>query len=1005
MAVTPSPDSDSTEPSNSVFTGDPVRFILSGYDLIGFLDGTVSAPARYVHASDGSLVTNPSALIFNQQDNLLTSWLLSTISSSFLSSFTDVRSACDVWMMASSLFAADTSAKQSQLRHELHSLKKCTLSIRAYVDKIKGLCALLAASRSQISETERTIVLLTGLPSDFDAVVSHASLSSSPLPFQRIVDALLECEARQMRFVSDVMVVANFVDGSSSPVLAVSSRGGRPPVHGRGGPGVESSEDTWLSAGRDAWGRGQNWLPTDPNWSRPQPNVRAFSCGLHVPNLSAPNLPPGPNPFVSPGNRSPAFGPNVAGNSGRYSTPSIDPHSGAAGSYGARTRGSIGVDSNFGPGGSPRAHVFDVDSSSYDSSQFVGIPRLPEFHASNFSDAATYDSNFNSTESYVPLLVGSTSWCPDSGATHHVCQNTVDLHASSPYTGDSSLLMGNGVSTKISSIGSTVLPTATKLLHLLNVLCVPSIRKKLLSVSKFATDNNVFFEFHPSFCVIKDIQTQEILMRGQVRDGLYHFFPTATASSPSIHNTIFHHQSVENDLFNLWHQRLGHPSPTIFGKRIKKFQSDWGGEFRAFASVLATHGIPHRITCPHTSEQNGVAECKHRHIVETGLTLLAQANLPMVYWGYAFCTAVHLINRLPTPVLGGKTPYQCLFGSIPTYDHLRVFGCYFFPYLRPFIKHKLDFRSQPSTFLGYSSQHKGYYCLTATGKIIVSRHPVPATVPRQVSDPISIPAAPDPISVPAAPDDSAHLDSSQGRPLQSVSGNSLFLRTDIRETSPSQSSDVPSDPRDPTVADAPVVARGPASSSANTHAMVTRSKAGVFKPKALAVNTVDFKPVFVEEALAHPDWRLAVQAEYDALLANSTWELSLLSLGRKVIGCKWIFKVKKNPDGIIERRKARLVAKGCSQVPGCDFKETFSPVVKPTTIRVILSIAVSCGWPLRQIDVNNAFLNGDLSDEVFMQQPPGFVQHGLNGEKLVCRLIKALYGLRQAPRAWFDKLK
>lgn len=135
MAITHSPDSDSVEPGGSVFTGDrivtsfprhdvvkldegtflqwqqQVRFILTGYDLFGFLDGTLSAPARYVHDTDGSLVANPSATIFTQQDNLLTSWLLSTISSSFLSSFTDVRSACDVWMMASSLFAADTSAK------------------------------------------------------------------------------------------------------------------------------------------------------------------------------------------------------------------------------------------------------------------------------------------------------------------------------------------------------------------------------------------------------------------------------------------------------------------------------------------------------------------------------------------------------------------------------------------------------------------------------------------------------------------------------------------------------------------------------------------------------------------------------------------------------------------------------------------------------------------------------------------------------------------------------
>ncbi|KAG8499759.1 hypothetical protein CXB51_006518 [Gossypium anomalum] len=173
----------------------------------------------------------------------------------------------------------------------------------------------------------------------------------------------------------------------------------------------------------------------------------------------------------------------------------------------------------------------------------------------------------------------------------------------------------------------------------------------------------------------------------------------------------------------------------------------------------------------------------------------------------------------------------------------------------------------------------------------------------------------------------------------------------------------------------------------NTHAM------------ALTVDKVETEPVSVEKALAHPDWCLAVQAEYDALIANSTWELHPLLPGRKAIGCKWLFKVKTNPDGTVARRKARLVAKGCSQVPGCNFTETFSPVVKPTTIRIILSIAMTNGWPLRQVDVNNALLNGDLTDEVYMQQPPGFVKSGTTGEKLVCRLTKAFYGLRQALRA------
>ncbi|KAG8492104.1 hypothetical protein CXB51_015700 [Gossypium anomalum] len=545
-----------------------------------------------------------------------------------------------------------------------------------------------------------------------------------------------------------------------------------------------------------------------------------------------------------------------------------------------------------------------------------------------------------------------------------------------------------------------------------------------------------------------DIQTQEILMRGQVRDGLYHFFVDSVDSSPSAYTTDVHDRSTGDDIFTLWHKRLGHPSfntvkavlencrivtnknplntvcvacqqgkshklpfssshtkyvdlfelvvsdlwgpasvtcegnlyyvslvdmysrftwvyllkrksqavdcfvqfqqmvHTQFGKRIKKFQSDWGSEFRAFAPILARHGILHRISCPHTSEQNGVAERKHRRIVETGLILLAQANLPMVYWGYAFCSAVHLINRLPTPVLKGMTPYQRLLGSIPTYDHL----------LRFLFTESGSLSAQPPTCTSSfvpvirptrSQQHSGLASLRATT----------CESPSFDSSATCSPVNPSPVDTMPT------------------------LRTSLQQTlsAPIVTLHVPS------------LAADPPATTSNSHAMVTWSKARIFKPKALSVDTVDFEPTFVEEALANPAWKIAVQAEYDALIANSTWELCPLPPGRKVIGCKWLFKVKKNPDGTIERRKARLVTKGCSQVPGCDFKETFSPVVKPTTIQLIFSIAVSRGWCLRQVDVNNAFLNGDLSDEVFMQQPPGYVQFGPNGEKLVCRLTKALY--------------
>lgn len=143
--------------------------------------------------------------------------------------------------------------------------------------------------------------------------------------------------------------------------------------------------------------------------------------------------------------------------------------------------------------------------------------------------------------------------------------------------------------------------------------------------------------------------------------------------------------------------------------------------------------------------------------------------------------------------------------------------------------------------------------------------------------------------------------------------------------------------------------------------------------------------------------------EFDALQHNQTWSLVPSNSASNIVGCKWVYRTKYKPDGSIDRLKARLVAKGFHQRPGIDFAETFSPVVKPATLRLILSLAVSQGWSLRQLDINNAFLQGTLTEDVYMAQPPGFINPSFPSH--VCKLNKAIYGLRQASRAWYEELK
>jgi histone deacetylase 1/2 len=162
------------------------------------------------------------------------------------------------------------------------------------------------------------------------------------------------------------------------------------------------------------------------------------------------------------------------------------------------------------------------------------------------------------------------------------------------------------------------------------------------------------------------------------------------------------------------------------------------------------------------------------------------------------------------------------------------------------------------------------------------------------------------------------------------------------------------------------------------------------------------EPNTVDEALQDQKWVAAMNSEHRALLQNRTWHLVPPPKGKNIIDWKWVYKIKRKTDSMIDRYKARLVAKGYKQRYGIDYEDTFSLVVKTATILFILSIAVSRGWSLRQLDVQNAFLHGVLEEEVYMRQPPGYADKShLN---FVCKLDKAIYGLKQAPHAWYARL-
>ena len=162
------------------------------------------------------------------------------------------------------------------------------------------------------------------------------------------------------------------------------------------------------------------------------------------------------------------------------------------------------------------------------------------------------------------------------------------------------------------------------------------------------------------------------------------------------------------------------------------------------------------------------------------------------------------------------------------------------------------------------------------------------------------------------------------------------------------------------------------------------------------------EPASFKEALEHENWRHAMLDEFTSIEVNDTWELVDPPPGVRPIGLKWVFKTKRDEARLVTKFKARLVAKGYVQRQGIDFDEVFTLVARLESVRLLLALAASEGWAVHHMDVKSAFLNGELLEDVYVEQPPGFMVK--NQEKKVLHLIKALYGLRQAPRAWYSKL-
>jgi hypothetical protein len=316
----------------------------------------------------------------------------------------------------------------------------------------------------------------------------------------------------------------------------------------------------------------------------------------------------------------------------------------------------------------------------------------------------------------------------------------------------------------------------------------------------------------------------------------------------------------------------------------------------------------------------------------------------------------------------------------------------------------MSFRSLSCVFLGYSKPHISYKCLhIPIGRVYIARHVIfhETKFSFQVPSMPVAPLEPTSTSLPATLC-LTRVSLTLHNPSMSASSTNSVSQTSLDSVAPSSQLPLSSPSNDPPT---------------RMHPMVTRAQNNIHQPKSYNNGTVhyplpraytaslicdDVKPTSYTQAAKNVKWRAAIAEEFNALIKTGTWTLVPKTSSMNIVGAKWVFRIKRKADGSIERYKARLVAKGFHQQEGVDYFETYSPVVKPITIRTVLSLAVSVGWCIKQVDVSNAFLHGHLQETVYMSQPSGFVNP--MHPNAVCLLKKALYGLKQAPRDWYHRL-
>jgi hypothetical protein len=487
---------------------------------------------------------------------------------------------------------------------------------------------------------------------------------------------------------------------------------------------------------------------------------------------------------------------------------------------------------------------------------------------------------------------------------------------------------------------------------------------------------------------------------------------------------------------------------------ISYLYCDNGGEYtsKEFDSYVKSQGTDKKNTIRDTPQLGGLAERMNRTILERACALLLQAGLPKTFWNYAVLTATYIINRSPTSALpNNKTPFEMLTGNKPTYDNFEIFGCVAYSKILP-VQSKLDAKSEKCIFLEYT--HNGYRLFSLEKpRLIVARDVdfEPTTLFKDLPESEKrklIEFNPTSLSLPSGPtfftnnnvklkliNNNTQVNTSLNNPTENPTPGPSSMPVPRQKSKVEHSYAVPENKQKKITKRSKFVEHSYALPEGKQKKITkTRRAAETFSTIIIPnsdeplsnideldnelnilisnYETNDATVMLVDDSDVPKNysdiknfpnsekWYQAAITELNALKRNKTWVLVDRPKDRNIVGSRFIFKIKCNKNGEVTKYKARLVAQGFSQEYGTDYTETFAPVAKMASLRIILSIAVKYDLLIEQIDVVSAFLQSELEEEIYMKVPEGIM---FSGDK-VCKLLRSLYGLKQSPRCWNKKL-